>query len=316
VSVTELKPVPRQTRSARFRALLASGKTSFLMEAHNGLSARIVEDEQFDGIWASGLTISTALGVRDANEASWTQVLEVVELMADATSLPIMLDGDTGFGNFNNARRLVRKLCQRDIAAVCLEDKIFPKTNSLIDGAHALADVREFAGKIKACKDSQIDPDFSIVARVEALIANRGMTEALDRAASYADAGADAILIHSKKPDADEILTFAKLWQNRAPLVIVPTTYHTTPTEAFEAAGIGMVIWANHNLRAAMAVMRETCRHLRQHRSLAGIEPRVAALKDLWALLDYDELAAAESTYLPGDEPAVETKPRRRARVM
>ena len=313
MSVTELKPVANQTRSARFRALLASGKTGFLMEAHNGLSARIVEDEQFDGIWASGLTISTALGVRDANEASWTQILEVVELMADATSLPIMLDGDTGFGNFNNARRLVRKLCQRDIAAVCLEDKVFPKTNSLIDGAHALADAREFAGKIKACKDSQIDPNFSVVARIEALIAGRPMDEALERAHVYTEAGADAILIHSKKSDAAEILEFAKLWRNRAPVIIVPTTYHATPTETFEQAGIAMVIWANHNLRAAMAIMRETCRHLRQHRSLAGIEPRVAALKDLWALMGYDELAAAEAIYLPGAEPAAKTRRRARA---
>lgn len=316
MSVTELKPLPRQTRSARLRALLASGQTSFLMEAHNGLSARIVEDEKFDGIWASGLTISTALGVRDANEASWTQILEVVELMADAVSLPIMLDGDTGFGNFNNARRLVRKLCQRDIAAVCLEDKVFPKTNSLIEAGHALADVREFAGKIKACKDSQTDPDFSVVARVEALIAGRGMAEALERADAYVEAGADAILIHSKKPDAAEILDFARQWSNRAPLIIVPTTYHATPTEVFEAAGIAVVIWANHSLRAAMAAMRETCRHLRENRSLAGVEPRVAALKDLFRLMDYDELAAAEATYLPDAAPAAEPKTRRRARAI
>jgi phosphoenolpyruvate phosphomutase len=99
-------------------------------------------------------------------------------------------------------------------------------------------------------------------------------------------------------------------------VVIVPTAYHTIPTEVFEAASVAVVIWANHNMRAAMAVMRETCRQLRQHRSLAGVEPRVAALKEVWALMGYEELAAAEATYLPDSEPAAEIKSRRRARVM
>jgi hypothetical protein len=121
------------------------------MEAHNGLSARIVEEAGFKGIWASGLSISAAMGVRDNNEASWTQVLETVEFMSYAVSIPILLDGDTGFGNFNNVRRLVRKLEQRGVAALCIEDKLFPKTNSFINGERQpLADLEEFAGKIKA----------------------------------------------------------------------------------------------------------------------------------------------------------------------
>ncbi len=120
------------TKTKQFKQLLHSPQLEFLMEAHNGLSARIVEETGFKGIWASGLSISAALGVRDNNEASWTQVLEVVEFMADATSIPILLDGDTGFGNFNNARRLVQKLEQRGCSAVCIEDKELPKTNSFI----------------------------------------------------------------------------------------------------------------------------------------------------------------------------------------
>ena len=98
------------------------------MEAHNGISAKIVEQAGFKGIWASGLSVSAALGVRDNNEASWTQILEVLEFMSDATNVPILVDGDTGHGNFNNMRRFVKKLCQRNIAGVCIEDKIFPKT--------------------------------------------------------------------------------------------------------------------------------------------------------------------------------------------
>ena len=223
------------------------------MEAHNGLSARIVEEAGFKGIWASGLSISAALGVRDNNEASWTQVLEVVEFMADATSVPILLDGDTGFGNFNNVRRLVKKLEQRGVAAVCIEDKLFPKTNSFINGERQpLADIDEFCGKIKAVKDAQTDPDFCLVARLEGFIAGWGIEEMLRRANAYHRAGADALLIHSKKSTSQEILHFAAEWRNRCPIVIVPTMYYSTPSEVFEQAGIGIAIWANHNVRASI----------------------------------------------------------------
>ena len=123
------------------------------MEAHNGLSAKIVEESGFKGIWASGLSISASLGLRDNNEASWTQILEVCEFMSDATKVPILVDGDTGYGNFNNMRRLVRKLEQRNIAGVCIEDKIFPKTNSFLEkGKFPLAEIDEFCGKIKIKK--------------------------------------------------------------------------------------------------------------------------------------------------------------------
>ena len=298
------EPVPQPSRSARFRATLESPGLSFLMEAHDGISARIVEEAGFAGIWASGLTVSAALGVRDSNEASWTQVLDVLEFMSDASTLPILLDGDTGYGNFNNFRRLVRKLCQRRIAAVCIEDKLFPKTNSFVGEGQPLADVAEFCGKIKAGKDGQSDDEFCVIARVEALIAGRGMAEALNRAEAYHAAGADGILIHSKKAQADEILEFSREWAGRAPLVIVPTKYYATPTQAFRQAGIDMVIWANHNLRAAIQAMREVSGRIARDESLIGIEAAIAPLEDVFALTDNQELVAAERRYL---EPATPT---------
>src|ERR1700689_2749198 len=153
------------SRSALLRQMLLSDQLEFLMEAHNGLSARIVREAGFRGIWASGLSISAQFGVRDNNEASWTQVVDMLEFMADASDLPILLDGDTGYGNFNNLRRLVRKLEQRGIAGVCIEDKQFPKTNSFLNGERQpLAEMDEFCGKIKPGKDSQSDANFSIVA--------------------------------------------------------------------------------------------------------------------------------------------------------
>ncbi len=286
-------------KSTRLRALLASPRLEFIMEAHDGLSAKIVEEAGFEGIWASGLAISAALGVRDSNEASWTQVLEVLEFMSDASRVPILLDGDTGYGNFNNVRRVVRKLGQRGIAGICIEDKLFPKTNSFLGDAQPLADVGEFCGKIKAAKDSQLDDDFCVVARCEALISGRTMNEALERAEAYREAGADGILIHSKQRTGDEVLEFLRRWDRRCPVVLVPTSYYRTPVSEFEAAGASLVIWANHNLRASITAMRETSRQIQREQSLVGVEERVAPMKDVFALTDNDELEAAEARYLP-----------------
>ncbi|HKW52658.1 MAG TPA: phosphoenolpyruvate mutase [Stellaceae bacterium] len=288
------------SRAAALRAEIYSSFMTYLMEAHSGLSAKIVEEAGFPGIWASGLTTSASLGLRDSNEASWTQVLDVLEFMADSTALPILVDGDTGYGNFNNVRRLVRKLGDRHIAGVCIEDKVFPKTNSFVGERQPLAETEEFCGRIKAGKDSQSDDDFVIVARTEALISGHGMDEALQRAEAYHAAGADAILIHSKQKTATEILAFAERWQNRCPLLIVPTTYHSTPTSLFRQAGISTVIWANHNLRASITAMRDTSRRIWEDESLHEVEGRVAGVQDVFRIVGNAELEAAERRYLPG----------------
>ncbi|HJO89002.1 MAG: phosphoenolpyruvate mutase [Alphaproteobacteria bacterium] len=290
------------SKAAQLRRELTSPELSFLMEAHNGLSAKIVEEAGFRGIWASGLSVSATLGVRDSNEASWTQVLEVLEFMSDATTIPVLVDGDTGYGNFNNLRRLVKKLCQYNIAGVCIEDKLFPKTNSFIGEAQPLANIEEFCGKIKAGKDSQLDDDFSLIARIEALVAGWGIDEALHRAEAYHAAGADAILIHSKLSTADEILAFKHDWGERCPVVIVPTMYYETPTEAFRTAGISMVIWANHNLRASISAMRDVCRKICEEQRLVDIEDKITSVQDVFELVGNQELAEAERRYLTSTE--------------
>jgi phosphoenolpyruvate phosphomutase len=286
-------------RFAALRHQIASSDLSFLMEAHSGLSAKIVEEAGFQGVWASGLTLSASLGLRDSNEASWSQVMDVLEYMADATRLPILVDGDTGHGNFNNVRRFVRKLCERGVAGVCIEDKLFPKTNSFIGEEQPLADVDEFCGRIKAGKDSQTDDDFTLVARTEALISGRGLDEALRRAEAYHAAGADAILIHSKKADAEEIFAFTERWGDRSPVVIVPTMYYATPTALFQQAGVSTIIWANHLLRSSLTAMRETARQIHEDQALIEVEGRVASVKDIFHLVGNAELEAAERHYLP-----------------
>jgi len=288
-------------KTTQLKNMLRSDQTEFILEAHNGLSARIVEEAGFKGIWGSGLALSAQHAVRDNNELSWTQVVEQLEFMTDVTSIPILLDGDTGYGDFNNMRRLVRKLGQIGVAGVCIEDKLFPKTNSFIQGeAQPLEDIQTFCGKIQAGKDSQTDDDFCIVARVEAFIAGWGLNEALKRASAYHAAGADAILIHSKHSQPNEVLEFAREWANRSPLVLVPTKYYATPTEVFEQAGISLVIWANHMIRTCISAMQATAANIHETRSLVESEGRIATVSEIFRLQGADELLEAEKRYARG----------------
>lgn len=294
-------------KTTKLKQLLFSKGLEFLCEAHNGLSAKIVEEAGFKGIWGSGLSLSAAMGVRDNNEASWTQVLETVEFMCDATSIPILLDGDTGYGNFNNVRRLVQKLENRGVAGVCIEDKLFPKTNSFLRGGRQpLASIDEFSGKIKAAKDAQRDDDFCLVARTEAFIAGWGLAEALKRAEAYCQAGADAILIHSKLAKPDEVLAFKQEWGDRSPVVIVPTKYYATPTEVFREAGFSVVIWANMILRSAITAMHTIAAQLKREGSLINVEDKIVPVKEVFRLQGDEELEQAEKLYLP--KTAGETK--------
>ncbi|MEE8410782.1 MAG: phosphoenolpyruvate mutase [Myxococcota bacterium] len=283
---------------------MTSSEVTILMEAHNGLSAKLAEEAGFEALWASGLAISSALGVRDNNEASWTQVLEVLEFMSDATSIPILLDGDTGYGNFNNVTRLVRKLEERGIAGVCLEDKLFPKTNSFLDGdKQALAGVDEFCGKLRAAKDCQRNPDFVVVARTEAFIAGWGLSEALLRATAYARNGADLILVHSKRSDSAEIMSFMDEWERNAiprpPIIIVPTKYPSEPIASFTEKRIHNFIFANQGMRTVITALQTNLRKLRESGDLMSIENEIAPVDEIFRLQNVGELKRAEDRYLP-----------------
>ena len=295
-----MEPAQHISRAASLRRQLYRPEPTILMEAHNGLSAKIAAEVGFTALWASGLSIAAALGVRDNNEASWTQVLEVLEFMSDATDLPILLDGDTGYGNFNNVRRLVRKLEQRNISGVCLEDKLYPKTNSFLAGEkQALAEVDEFCGKIRAAKDTQTDPEFVVVARTEAFIAEWGLDEALLRATAYAENGADAILVHSKRKDSREIMAFMDRWDNRVPIIVVPTKYPAEPLASFVSAGVSNLIFANQALRTVVAALERNLRILHDTQDLMSIEHEIASVSEVFRLQNVAELEKSEEQYLP-----------------
>jgi phosphoenolpyruvate mutase len=285
--------------SKLFRNYLHSTDTIFAIEAHNGVSAKIAQKAGFKILWASGLSIATSLGVRDCNELTSTEVLNVLSYMVDSVNLPIIVDGDTGYGNYNNFRRFVKKINKLGIASVCIEDKVFPKTNSFVNRKQNLVGIEEFCGKIKAGKDVALDSNFSIIARTESLILGFSIEEALMRAEAYHKAGADAILIHSSKDSAYEVLGFVDSWNNKCPVVVVPTKYYATNSSVFKEKKISIVIWANHLLRASMKAMQETCAIILKEEGVMGVENKIASLQEVFDIVETDELLKLDDIYLP-----------------
>lgn len=294
------------TAGERLRGELRAREPCQIMGAHDGLSARIAAHAGFGALWASGLCMSAALGVRDCDEASWTEILGVVATMVDATDVPVLVDGDTGYGNFNTARRFAARAERLGAAGVCFEDKRFPKMNSFFGDSHDLAPLAQVRGTISACKDGQAQPSFVLVARTEALIAGRSVGEALERAAAYVEAGADALFVHSRRSTPVEVESFMRQWDGSRPVLVAPTTYASTPMAHFRRMGVAGVIWANHSMRAAFAAMRAVCEEVRAAGSTAGVDGRVAPLDEVFELLDYGELLDAELRYAAAPDPALD----------
>ncbi len=291
-------------QSKNLRALLESPRVEHILEAHNALSATIVQEAGIPGLWASSLTLSCAAGLRDNSELTMTEVLDTLESMTAKADIPILFDGDTGYGQFSHFQQLVRKLCLRDVGGVCIEDKVFPKTNSFLRSeAQVLAPIDEFCGKIRAGKDAQTDPDFIVAARTESLIVGLDIADALDRAERYAEAGADAVLIHSKAKTFAPIQEFMTRWSGAAPVIVVPTTYYSTPMEAFQEAGISLVIWANHMLRAAIGAMQEVANHIGEVGTARDLEDKIVSVKEVFRLQDADGLLEGEKQYLNQGSP-------------
>ncbi|MCC8366291.1 phosphoenolpyruvate mutase [Xenorhabdus sp. PB61.4] len=275
---------------------LKNKKQTQFMEAHNGLSARIVEQVGFEAIWASGLSISASMGLSDRNEASWTQVINILEQMSDNIEIPILVDGDSGFGNYLNVIRFVKKLKNISINAMCIEDKLFPKINSFIGENQELAPVEEFCNKIKAAKDTGGN-NFTLIARVEALISGKTMAEALDRAEAYKQAGADAILIHSKQNTAIEVFEFSQHWKEKLPLFAVPTKYYNTKYSEFVDHGINNLIWANHLIRSSIYSMKKTAETIYNDKSLINVEHNISTLDELFNLTNERNMKKLNKLY-------------------
>ena len=210
--------------------------------------------------------------------------------MSSTCEIPIIADCDTGYGGQSNVRHMVQKYENAGISSVCIEDKTFPKQNSLLEnGKNDLLSEKEFVAKILAAKEARNDQNFLIIARVEALISGAGMNEALKRATAYENAGADAILIHSKQNTPDEIFEFTDSWKGSAPIVAIPTTYDSVKISELGSHKIKMVIYANQTLRVAHMAMARLLKELIKADHISDIKDEISSMQDIFNLQEmYD----------------------------
>jgi phosphoenolpyruvate phosphomutase len=270
--------------------------------AHDGLGGRLGERAGFDAVWASGFEISAAHGLPDANILDMSAQLAATCQINEAVTVPVIADCDNGYGNAVNAAYTAGKFARAGVAGICIEDNVFPKRCSFYgDARRELVSAREHALKVAACKD-RTDGELFVIARTEALIAGHTMAEALDRGNAYADAGADAVLIHSKEKSPEQVGEFARRWKRPTPLVAVPTTYNTITAAELGKLGFRIVIFANHGLRASIQAMQQAYAKLLPAGRACVLEDDIASLKAVFDLVGVMELEASERKYLPPAE--------------
>ncbi len=263
--------------------------------AFDAMSAKLVELNNFDAIWAGSFAISATYALPDASILTMTEFLSVASNMADTCSIPIIADCDTGFGGPSNVSHLVKKYENAGIAAISIEDKIFPKQNSLLqNGTQKILPEKDFVAKLIAAKNAKINENFLIIARVEALIAGLGVSEASKRADAYENAGADAILIHSKKNTPDEIFEFCDTWDGKIPIIVIPTSYPNVTLDELQNHKVKMVIYANQSLRASHWAMAEHLSKLSTAKSLSDVETKMTTMEDIFHLQEMYEIKKQE----------------------
>ena len=253
--------------------------------AFDAMSAKLIEINGFDAIWAGIFAISATHALPDASIMTMTEFLAVASNMVESCKIPVIADCDTGFGGPSNISHMIKKYENSGIAAVSIEDKIFPKQNSLLEnGRQELISEKEFVAKIIAAREAKQNKEFMIIARTEALIAGMGMNEAIKRAHAYEDAGADAILIHSKKDTPNEIFEFSEMWNGNIPLVVVPTSYPSVNLDELISHKIRMVIYANQSLRVAHAAMSRVLQEINKTKSLSEVEEKMSTMEQIFEL--------------------------------
>jgi phosphoenolpyruvate phosphomutase len=290
-----------ERKRSALRAGLTAGRPLVAVGAHDAMSAQLIGAYGFDAVWVSGFGVATMThALPDLNLTTMTDVLAATVRIEGATDLPVLADCDNGFGGLTNFVRTVVEFERAGIAGICVEDNLFPKRNSLYQGQsrRELVPADEMARRIRAGKDAQESDSFVVVARVEALIAGHGVTAACERADAYAEAGADAILIHSKDKSLQEIEGFLSSWKRLGtiPLVAVPTLFPDYTDQELYEKGFSMVILANHPMRAAVQAMEETLDTLRRERKAAAVDPHIASVDHIFELVRTKEMIELEES--------------------
>lgn len=292
-----LKKITTDERRSSLLSKINKKDTLRFLDIHNALSSLIVENTEiitngkvleFDGMWASSLTDSTAKGKPDIEAVDTSSRINTLNEVMEVTTKPIIYDGDTG-GKVEHFRYTVQNLERIGVSAVVIEDKKGLKRNSLFgtDVLQEQEDIEQFTEKIKAGKNSKKTDEFMIIARIESLILDKGLKDAFLRAEKYCEAGADGILIHSKDKDPSNIIEFSKYFKKNfsLPLAIVPTTYNHVKIEEFTEIGVDIVIYANHLLRSAYPSMLSTAKNILKYGRTAEIEEDLMSIKDILSFI-------------------------------
>ena len=265
--------------------------------AYDVMSAKLVELYGFDAIWAGSFAISAIYNVPDASILTMTEFFTAASNMAHACEIPVIADCDTGYGDATNVRYMVKKYENAGIAGICIEDKTFPKQNSLLEGGNnQLLSEKDFAAKILAATEAKQNKVFTIIARIEALISGMGIEQALQRAYAYEKAGADLILIHSKKITPEEIFEFADSWKGSAPLVVIPTTYYSVNVDELIEHKIKMVIYANQTLRAAHFAMSKLLKQMKNANNMSQLQNQMSSMDDIFKLQEMHDIKSQEKS--------------------
>ena len=287
-----------ESRRGKLKKLISLKPIVRTMEAHNGLSALVVEnakvvkDEKinsFDAIWISSLTDSTAKGKPDIELVDMTSRINTINEIMEVSSKPIILDGDTG-GLIEHFVFNIKTIERMGVSAIIIEDKIGLKKNSLFgtDVEQTQDSIENFCEKIKAGKKALITDEFMIIARIESLILKQGMDDAINRAKAYIDAGADGIMIHSREKEPDEIFEFCEKFNEFAPnvpLVVVPTSFNQVYEEEFAKKGVNIVIYANHLIRSAYPSMMETATTILENERCKEVDDNCLPIKEILTLI-------------------------------
>ena len=287
-------------RRKRLRQLITMTPIVKAMEAHSGLTGLIVEKtviegengklDQFDAMWISSLCDSTAKGKPDIELVDMTSRFRTIEDITEVTTKPIIFDGDTG-GLAEHFVYTVRSLERLGVSAVIIEDKKGLKKNSLFgtEVEQTQCTIEEFSEKIRAGKKAQLTDDFMIIARIESLILEKGMEDALERARAFVKAGADGIMIHSRKKDPAEICEFCDKFRaedKTTPIVVVPSSFNTITEEELASHGVNVVIYANQLTRSAFPAMQKTAEDILKYHRAKEVDDRLMKIKDIITLID------------------------------
>ena len=265
--------------------------------AYDVMSAKLVELYGFDAIWAGSFAISAIHNVPDASILTMTEFFTAASNMARACEIPVIADCDTGYGDATNVRYMVKKYENAGIAGICIEDKTFPKQNSLLEGGNnQLLSEKDFAAKILAANEAKQNKAFTVIARIEALISGMGIEHALQRAYAYEKAGADLILIHSKKITPEEIFEFSDSWKGSAPLVVIPTTYYSVNVDELIEHKIKMVIYANQTLRAAHFALSKLLKQMKNANNMSQLQNQMSSMEDIFKLQEMHDMKSQEKS--------------------